>query len=189
MVTTSRAVVCLFVWLSVCQVRGAYISEKMNETIRNLLQYYNISNVQRFDGKPVFSRELIGGVEENMVLMGGVLDTYEKLFHHMLKNLPTPSPQLAPSGTASNAEKGADSDVKTALEYLLKMVGDLKKSHYQKQGTLLKRLHDISRIKMEERVVQSKALGELTWFFEEAHSLQHKRKRRHARRVKTNRRA
>lgn len=35
-----RAVVCLSVWLCVCQVRGLYIPQEMNRTLQNLRQHY-----------------------------------------------------------------------------------------------------------------------------------------------------
>lgn len=40
MVSTMKAVVCLFLCLSVCSVRGNYIPLEMNETIRDLLGHY-----------------------------------------------------------------------------------------------------------------------------------------------------
>lgn len=40
MVATARTVVCLFLLLCVCQIRGSHIPVKMNRTIQNLLHHY-----------------------------------------------------------------------------------------------------------------------------------------------------
>uniref|UniRef100_A0A8C3G8C8 Interferon gamma n=1 Tax=Cyclopterus lumpus TaxID=8103 RepID=A0A8C3G8C8_CYCLU len=181
MVTTVRAVVCLSLWLVVCQVRGSYIPPKMNRTIYNLLQHYKIPSRERFNGKPVFSRDpLAGKMEAKRVFMGGVLETYEKLIGQMLKQLPTPTPQTAGSN-------------ETQLSYILKKVQELRKHRYQEQEKLLQELRDLKHIQMDNLVVQSKALWELPWLYEEASSLyeikmerrKRRRRRRQARRVKT----
>ncbi|XP_034382228.1 interferon gamma-like isoform X1 [Cyclopterus lumpus] len=201
MVTTVRAVVCLSLWLVVCQVRGSYIPPKMNRTIYNLLQHYKIPSRERFNGKPVFSRDpLAGKMEAKRVFMGGVLETYEKLIGQMLKQLPTPTPQTAGSNElpgsaaiADGGEVGAGEDVRTQLSYILKKVQELRKHRYQEQEKLLQELRDLKHIQMDNLVVQSKALWELPWLYEEASSLyeikmerrKRRRRRRQARRVKT----
>nr|NP_001347661.1 interferon gamma 1 precursor [Monopterus albus] len=193
-VATARAVVCLSLWLCVCQVRGFHLPKEMNKTIQNLLQHYNIPHRERYNGKPVFSREpLKETLEMKRVFMGGVLETYEKLLSHMLKNLPTPSPQTTGSRelpvTATPGTAGSE-DVKAQLRYILKRVQDLRKYSYQDQEKLLQGLHSLRHIQMDNHVVQSKALWELPWLYEEASSLsdmqmrRRRRRRRQARKVK-----
>ncbi|XP_070785135.1 interferon gamma-like [Enoplosus armatus] len=193
MVATARAVVCLSLWLSVCQVTGSHIPPKMNRTIQNLLQHYRIPPKDRFNGKPVFSREpLAGRMEMKRVFMGGVLETYEKLLGQMLKQLPTQSPLTATpgTGTGSDAETGPDGEVRTELNFILKKVQDLRKHRYHEQDKLLQGLQSLKHIEMDNFVIQSKALWELPWLYEEASSLpdnfrMQRRRRRQAQRVKT----
>ncbi|XP_031152838.1 interferon gamma-like [Sander lucioperca] len=201
MVATARAVVCLSLWLSVCQVRGSYIPPKMNKTIQDLLQHYSIPPKERFNGRPVFSKEpLTGKMEGKRVFMGGVLETYEKLIGQMLKQQPTPTPQT--DGTnkrlaSATAGTGSDDSVRTGLNYILERVQELKKHHYHEQEKLLQELNSLQHIKLDNRVVQSKALWELPWLYEEASSLddanmlrrRRRRRRRQAWRVKTRPRA
>uniref|UniRef100_UPI0037E750C8 interferon gamma 1 n=1 Tax=Semicossyphus pulcher TaxID=241346 RepID=UPI0037E750C8 len=190
MAAMARAVVCLSLCLAVSQVRSSHIPAEMNRTIQNLLQHYSISNKDRFNGKPVFSREpLTGKMEAQKVFMGGVLESYEKLFGHMLKELPTPSPQTAESNAADAAAR-TDEDMRTKLSYILRQVQDLRRHRYQEQEKLLQNLQDLKHIKMDNPVVQSKALWELPWLYEEASSLsdniiKQRRRRRQARRAKT----
>ncbi|KAM9334901.1 interferon gamma [Symphorus nematophorus] len=205
MVATVRAVVCLCLWLAVCQVRGSHIPVRMNRTIQNLLQHYRIEDKERFNGKPVFSRELLSGkMEAKMLFMGGVLETYEKLIGHMLRGLPTPSPPAAKSsdrpasaitpgaGTAGEAEVGAAGNVRENLIYILDKIKELKTKRYHEQARLLQGLAALKHIQMDNLVTQSKALWELTWLYEEASSLsdnsemkKKRRRRRHARRFKS----
>ncbi|XP_078099144.1 interferon gamma-like [Sander vitreus] len=201
MVATARAVVCLSLWLSVCQIQCSYIPPRMNKTIQDLLQHYSIPARERYNGKPVFSKEpLTGKMEGKRVFMGGVLETYEKLIGQMLKQQPTPTPQTAGSNgrlASAAAGTGSDDSVRTGLNYILKMVQDLKKHHYHEQEKLLQELNALEHIKLDNRVVQSKALWELLWLYEEASSLndanklrrRRRRRRRQARRVKTRPRA
>ncbi|XP_044042598.1 interferon gamma-like [Siniperca chuatsi] len=208
MVAMARAVVCLSLWLCVCQISGFHMPEKINRTIQNLLQHYKIPPKERFNGRPVFSREpLAGKTEAKMVFMGGVLETYEKLIGHMLKQQPTSSPQTAgndqrpasavtpAASTASDAEAGAGGKVRMELSYILKKIQDLRKHNYHEQEKLLKGLQALNHIQMDNFVVQSKALWELPWLYEEASSLtenirmQRRRRRRQARRVKNRPRA
>ncbi|XP_042367435.1 interferon gamma-like [Plectropomus leopardus] len=199
MVATTRAVVCLSLWLSVCQVGGSHIPQEMNRTIQNLLQHYKISATDRFNGKPVFSREpLTGKMEAKRVFMGGVLETYVNLLEQMLKQLPTQSPPTAENnqlpesaaGTASDGQVAADGDVRKELNFILRKVKDLRKHRYHEQEKLLKELSNLKEIKMDNRIVQSKALWELPWLYEEASSLydiqrERRRRRRQIRKVKT----
>ncbi|KAK2859200.1 hypothetical protein Q5P01_003820 [Channa striata] len=200
--TAVRAVVCLSVWLSVCQVSGFHLPPKMNRTIQNLLQHYKIPPQERFNGKPVFSKEpLTGRLETKRVFMGGVLETYEKLFSKMLRQLPTPSPQTAgnedhPASDVSAAQgaAGSDTEVKEGLGDLLEMIRNLRKHSYQDEEKVLQGLHSLKTIQLDNTVVQSKALWELPWLYEEASTLSHmqmqrKRRRRQARRSKSHQRA
>ncbi|XP_039647037.1 interferon gamma-like [Perca fluviatilis] len=196
MFATARAVVCLSLWLSVCQVRGAYIPAEMNETIQGLLQHYTIPIKERFNQKPVFSHEALNGqMEGKRVFIGGVLETYEKLIGQMLKQQPTPTPQTA--GSTERPASAGDANVRKGLNYILKKVKELKKHHYKEQEKLLQELKALEHIKLDNRVVQSKALRELLWLYEEASSLndeielrrRRRRRRRQARRVKTHPRA
>ncbi|XP_068565534.1 interferon gamma-like [Cebidichthys violaceus] len=197
MAATAKAVVCLSLWLIVCQVRGSFIPQKMNRTIHNLLQHYKISPRERFDGKPVFSRDLLAGkMEAKKLFMGGVLEMYEKLLGQMLNELPTPTPQTAGSNmhpaaavTASGGEVGAGEDVRTELSFILDLVQKLKKHHYQEQEKFLQELRALKHIQLNNLKVQSKALWELPWLYEEASSydskLERRRLRRQTRRFKT----
>ncbi|KAM6961892.1 interferon gamma-like [Tautogolabrus adspersus] len=193
MVATARAVVCLSFCLAVCQVRGSHIPVEMNRTIQNLLQHYRIPREERYNRKPVFSREpLTGKMEAQKVFMGGVLETYEKLLGHMLKQLPTPSPlttELPNAILIHDAGTGTNKDVRVKLSYILKKVQDLRRHRYQEQEKLLQNLQALKHIEMENLVVQSKALWELPWLYEEASSLsdniiKQRRRRRQARRAK-----
>ncbi|KAM9846084.1 interferon gamma [Aulostomus maculatus] len=194
MVLPARAVVCMSLWLCVCQARGSHVPQKMNRTIMNLLEHYKISNGERFNGPPVFSREfLTGKTEANQVFMVGVLEAYEKLLGTMLQQQPTPSPQAAAAGAIGSsditAEPRASGDVRTDLSYILKMVKELKTHHYLKQRRLLKGLRDLDHIQNDNLLVQSKALWELIWLYEVASSLpnqvvERQRQRRQAKRVK-----
>uniref|UniRef100_A0A673A1J8 Interferon gamma-like n=1 Tax=Sphaeramia orbicularis TaxID=375764 RepID=A0A673A1J8_9TELE len=187
MVATVRAAVCLCLWLLVCQVRGSYIPQRMNKTIQNLLKHYKISDDQRYDGKPVFSKKLPINKTE-MVYIGGVLEKYEELIGHMLSELPTPRPQTA-----------TDQQHLTSLKYLLSKIKELKRHHYEEEGKKVKGLMNVSLslLQMNDIVTQSKALGNLQWWYDEASTLkkqqqiqrQRRRRRRQARRVKTHPRA
>ncbi|KAI3366968.1 hypothetical protein L3Q82_009249, partial [Scortum barcoo] len=189
MVATARAVVWLTLWLCVCQIRGSHIPPKMNRTIHNLLQHYRITSKERFLGGPVFSREALDGkVEAKMVFMGGVLETYEKLIGHMLKQLPTPSPQTAGSAvtsTGGNAEAGAGGDVREELTYILGNIQELRKHHYKEQDKILQELRRLKHIQVDNAVIQSKALWELPWLYQEASSLPSTQERRRRRRRQT----
>ncbi|KAG7495875.1 interferon gamma [Solea senegalensis] len=188
--SAARTVVCLSLCLCVCQVRGSHIPSKMNRTLQNLLQYYKIPPKDRFSGKPVFAREpLYSRMEIKHLFMSSVLETYEKLIGQMLKQLPTPTP-LTATATPGSPSKGVE--VRAELNYLLHKIQDLRKHRYQEQSELVQRLQSLGRIQMDNFVVQSKALWELPWLYEQASSLSNevkmqrrrRRRRRQAQRVK-----
>uniref|UniRef100_A0A3Q3W7L6 Interferon gamma n=1 Tax=Mola mola TaxID=94237 RepID=A0A3Q3W7L6_MOLML len=179
MIATVRAVGFLCLWLVVYQVKGSYIPAEMNRTIQNLLHHYKIPASQIFDGKPIFSRESPSSKIE-MVYMSSVLDMYEKMFGHMLKQLPTPS-------SASDAPTGAGEDVRKQLTYILKKVQDLKRHHYQKQDQFLQKLYSVRHIQIDNFVIQNKALWELPGLYQQASALpdngvMRRRRRRQAQR-------
>ncbi|XP_023270603.1 uncharacterized protein LOC111661319 [Seriola lalandi dorsalis] len=200
MVTTARAMVCLTLWFSVCQVRAFHIPPKMNKTIQELMNHYDVSAKLIFSGKPIFSKEALNGkMETKRVFLGGVLEAYEKIIGQMLKELPTPSPQTvtaAPSNNADTRLQGGE-DVRVQLSYILKKVQELRKHHYQEQDMFLQRLQALKHIKMDDLIIQNKALFELPFLYAEASSLpdsmkmqmRQRRRRRQARRVKTSQRA
>lgn len=86
--------------------------------------------------------------------MGGMLEMYEQLIGHMLKQLPTPSPKTAVSAgrgaaAASDAAMGAGGDVRKQLSYILKKVQDLRTHHYHEQDQFLQRLKALRQIPVE----------------------------------------
>ncbi|XP_060933167.1 interferon gamma-like isoform X2 [Limanda limanda] len=167
MVSTARAMVCLSLCLCVCQVSGSHIPARMNKTIQDLLERYKIPNKERFNGTPVFPMDPLNGTTETKrTFMGGVLETYEKLLGQMLE--------------------ACDDAARADLSYILKKIQMLKRSSYQEQSKLLQGLHDLGNVQMDDRIIQSKALGELPWLYEEASSLmQRRRRRRQARKLRT----
>ncbi|KAF7199244.1 interferon gamma 1 precursor [Nothobranchius furzeri] len=195
MAAVMRLVVCLSVWLSASQVSGSYIPQDMNRTLQNLNKYYTILNQDQFDGKHVFSREpLKGKIESRMLYMGGILEAYEKLIGHMLRQLPTPSPPLTSkqkhsssvTATSSSSRSEATDGVRPKLEYILRKIQELKKHRYQEQMRILHGLQGLRHVQTNSTRVQSKALWELPWIFEEASSLadnimKRRRRRRQAR--------
>ncbi|XP_056280621.1 interferon gamma-like [Pseudoliparis swirei] len=166
--TVPRAALCLSLWLLALQVRGAYIPPKMNRTIDSLLKHYKIPARERFNGQPVFSKDALAGtMEAKRLFMGGVLETYEKLIGQMLQQLPAhPTPQAAESN-----ELPAGGDVRAELSYVLKKVQELRKHRYREQEALLQELRALRHLQIDNLVVQSKALWELPWLYEEASSL------------------
>ncbi|KAM4570302.1 interferon gamma [Odontesthes bonariensis] len=195
-----RAVVCLLLWTSVSPVSGSYVDQDMNRTIQNFLQHYNISMSDIFNGKPVFSREPLNGkIETKMVFMGGVLEMYENLIQHILKQYPTPSPLIARSKekaassitaesiTSSGKRSEATRDIRQGLEDILDKIQKVKKHYYQEQVKLVHGLHELRRIQMNNLKVQGKALWELSGLFDEAGSLAKtiSMKRRRRRQAKT----
>ncbi|XP_037317291.1 interferon gamma-like [Pungitius pungitius] len=178
MVTTVTAVVSLTLWLITSQVRGAYIPSDMNETIQHLLGYYKISKKDIFNGKPVFSKDAVAGeMGAKRVFMGGVLETYEELLGQMLKQLPPPTPRAAESNERPAAADPGD-DARAELTYILDKVQKLRKHRYREQEKFLLRLSALKHIQKDDLLVQSKALWELPWLYEEASSLGERRRRR-----------
>uniref|UniRef100_A0A3B3DYS8 Interferon gamma n=1 Tax=Oryzias melastigma TaxID=30732 RepID=A0A3B3DYS8_ORYME len=178
---TIKAAVLLCLWLTVSGVGASYVPQEMNKTIQNLLQYYKIPNAVRFNGNPVFPKDLM-----KMVFMHGVLETYEELIGRMLSQLPTATPPLASSGTTSNHDSGGGAqvkaDVRSKLTYVLGKIQYLKRHRYQEQEKLLLSLQSLKSIQMSNRTVQSKALWELPQLFEKASSLADDKMRRRRRR-------
>ncbi|XP_029018835.1 interferon gamma-like [Betta splendens] len=191
-VATVCAVVCLSLWLSMSQVSGFQVPPKLNKTIQNLLQHYNIPLRERFNGKPVFSKEaLTAHMEVRRVFLGGVLETYERLLDKMLKQLPTPSPLTSgskdpPASGVSAGTAGLETgeDVRKGLSDILEMVQKLRKRNYDDLDKVLQGVHSLSHIEFDNAVVQSKALWELPLLYEEASTLERRRRRRQARKLR-----
>ncbi|KAM3587761.1 uncharacterized protein V6R79_013552 [Siganus canaliculatus] len=180
----AKAALCLCLYLMLCQVRGFYVSKEMSKSIQSLLQHYNISDTDRFNGEPIFSREpLPGKLETKKVFLGGVLLTYEKMIDRMLEQLPTPSPQ-------SSGNDDPHAEVRKQLKKVQTKIRNLKEYRYGDEEKILERLESLRDIKMDDLMVQSKALGELPFFYEEASSLsdhsekQRRRRRRQAKRAR-----
>ncbi|XP_034019352.1 interferon gamma-like [Thalassophryne amazonica] len=205
MVATVTAVVCLSVCLCACQIRGMYIPPKMNRTIHNLLQHYKISTKERFNGNPVFSKELLKSNTEDAekrIFVSSVLETYENMIGQMLNQLSNTSSGTgeikeghASTITMATAGDGgrAKAEIREELNYILKKVQDLRILHYQQQKTLLQELQDVRQIKMDNFIIQSKSLWELPWLYEKASSLaetsNHKRRQLRRRKRRQTQRA
>ncbi|KAM9771914.1 interferon gamma [Syngnathus typhle] len=160
MVTAARGMLGMCAYLCVCGVMTSHVPSRMTTTIQNLLQLYKIPPKERFNGLPVFSRELLSTkMEAKEMLMSAVLQTYEKLLGHMLKE--PPGPPASDSGD----------DARVGLNYLLKCVRDLRKYRYQEQDKVLSGLSELQHLQMDNLVVQSKALWELPSLYKEASSL------------------
>ncbi|XP_075900386.1 interferon gamma [Nelusetta ayraudi] len=181
---------CLGVWLcvclSVCQVRTLYVPSEMNRTIQNLVDHYlqSVPQRQMRQGGPIVdSRDLPRETPEAMVFMSGVLQMYVKLFDHMLATAPTPTPDAV---AGSGAQEVDGPMVKQQLQYLRDKVQKLQRHRYKEQEDFLKNLTKLEHIKVNDPVVQKKALWELTRLFEKATSLPNKldgqKKRRRRRR-------
>ncbi|CAL8242625.1 unnamed protein product [Merluccius merluccius] len=120
-------------------------------------------------GTPIFSRESLSKMEDGAkrVVLGGVLEVYDKLFDQMLRALPT-----SPSQEAAG------------LQYIQKEVHRLKTHQYQKHQLIKATLDDLSHIQADNSVVQRRALAELPWLYDTASSLaERKRKSRRRRQV------
>uniref|UniRef100_A0A3P8U4H3 Interferon gamma n=1 Tax=Amphiprion percula TaxID=161767 RepID=A0A3P8U4H3_AMPPE len=176
MVAMARTAVCLSLFLLICQVRGIYVSQRVNETIQNLLRHYKISNREKFSGKPIFPRDPLDGKREvsktpdavKMVFMSGILETYEKLFGQMLRQLPTSTPPTADSTTPSTGTGlQPGQSVRSNLTYMLGKIKELKKGYFQEEEKLLHELHGLRRIQVHS-LVQAKALFELPRMLEQA---------------------
>ncbi|XP_049616481.1 interferon gamma 1 isoform X1 [Syngnathus scovelli] len=174
MVTAARGMLGMCAYLCVCGVTTSHVPARMNRTIQNLLQLYKIPPKERFNGLPVFSRELLSTkMKAKEMLMSAVLQAYEELLGHMLKQ-PPPGPPASTSGD----------DPRVGLNYLLKCVRDLRKYRFQEQDKVLSGLSELRHLQMDDApphgcnvtlppqmdnlMVQSKALWELPWLYEEA---------------------
>uniref|UniRef100_A0A3B5B7W8 Interferon gamma 1 n=1 Tax=Stegastes partitus TaxID=144197 RepID=A0A3B5B7W8_9TELE len=187
MVAVARMALCLSLWLLICQVRGFYVPEKMNKTIQNLLHHYNSTIRDKFTGKPIFSRDLLHAKREvKTVFMGVVLNTYEKLLGHMLKQLPTAAPPSADSTTAgAGSAAGLQPDAKANLTYILDQIHVLKEKRFHEETKFLKQLHDLKPIEVDDSLVQAKALWELPRLFQEASEVADSNRQRRRRRRQT----
>ncbi|XP_061662698.1 interferon gamma 1 [Syngnathoides biaculeatus] len=192
MVAMVRAFLGVCVYLCACRVRTSHVPPRMNKTIQNLLQLYKIPFKERFNGRPVFSRELLGTkMEARDMLMSAVLRTYEELLGNMLERLSdsaTPTPGGPVTSGAGDRDPAPGVDARAELSYLLRRVQDLRKYRYQAQEKLLDGLHNLRHVQTDNLVVQSKALWELPWLYEEASSLaeggrERRRRRQTSRRV------
>ncbi|XP_029901496.1 interferon gamma-like [Myripristis murdjan] len=189
----ARAVVCLSICLSVCLGSSSHISIKMNQSINSLLQHYPISDDDRYNGKPVFSKDLLGSKMEDWgkrVFMVSVLEAYEKLLGQMLSE-----PPLNSSAQNCSDGRAGTGPLAHSLCFVLRAVRDLRRHHYRSlepdRNKLLGGLQAVQKIQedIKRRVVWSKALWELQWLYQEASSLvekraQRRRRRRQAQRVK-----
>ncbi|KAK7896789.1 hypothetical protein WMY93_022114 [Mugilogobius chulae] len=181
---TARAVLFVCALLLVAQVRSSHIPATMNRTIQSLRQHYKIPRSERYNGKPVFSKEPLAGRENEVkkLFLGGILETYGKLLNKMLEQLPTPSPSVdTPANANANANTDSNVTVRTGLKSILKMVQNLKRG-YEEQAKLGDELISLQNIATDNLVVQSKALAELPWLFEEASTLRNNDRKRRRRR-------
>lgn len=105
---------------------------------------------------------IFSSFQSQMLFMGGVLEAYEKLIGHMLKELPTPSPLPATSGDKadpsgpSTAEPSAAGDTRSNLIKVLQKIRELKKHSYQEQVKILHELQKLKHIEVRKRF--------FTWF-------------------------
>ncbi|KAG8005467.1 hypothetical protein GBF38_001294 [Nibea albiflora] len=194
MVAMVRAVVCLSLWLAVCQVRGFTVPVEMNKTIQSILQHYNVQPKLIFNGNAVFPKEMMPEqLEAKKMVMGGVLSMYEKLINEMLKALPTPSPPTTGSaGTAGNPQE-SNAKVRKELKYILHKIRELQRNRYhdQEHEKVLEGLQHLKDIEVSDKIVQAKAFWELSGLYEEASSLsnstrkekEQRRRRRQARKA------
>ncbi|KAJ0012678.1 hypothetical protein NQD34_017012 [Periophthalmus magnuspinnatus] len=176
-----RVVLCVCVLLFMAQVRSSHIPREMNRTLQDLRHHYKIPKKERYNGEPVFPRETFKVKEVRKVFLGGILETYDTLLKKMLEKLPTPGPNMDSPANA-NSNTGSSDTVRNGLSYILDKVNTLKDKHYQEQEKLLTKLQSLRNITTDDLVVQSKALAELPWLYEEASSLVNNDKRRRRRR-------
>ncbi|XP_072310016.1 interferon gamma-like [Eucyclogobius newberryi] len=182
---TTRVVLSLCVLLFVAQVRSSHIPKDMNRTIENLRLYYKIPVLERYNGKPVFSREPLSGdiKEVKKVYLGGILEMYGKLFNKMLDQLPTPGPSVDSTANADAKDGSSDTraSVRTGLKYIREMVHKLK-GRYREQVKVVDELKSLQNIETDNSVNQGKALRELMWLYEEASSLLNDKEKKRRRR-------
>ncbi|XP_056445375.1 interferon gamma-like [Gadus chalcogrammus] len=156
--------VCLSVCLPVATVPG-----KMLETIKTL----RLQHPQKGQSSSgfVFSRDTLNKMDDGdkRVVLGKVLEVYDKLFDQMLSQPPTDS------------QSEENKTEEAGIRYLQEMVTLLRRTQYKKHLLLTSTLEQLGNIQINNSVVQSKALWELPWLFDEASSLA-ERKRRSLRR-------
>ncbi|KAM9824614.1 interferon gamma [Neosynchiropus ocellatus] len=194
----AKTVLCLCLCLTICQVRSVPV--KMNKTIQSLLQFYGHDKLPlrvRFSGETVFPREFAPGrIEVNRLLLGGIMETYEELLTRMINQLPTTGPRAAetssspPSGvpvTQAQVAKSETDSIRGQLHYILTKIQDLRTNVFAEQDKILHKVYMIKPIQMDDKVIQSKALWELQYLYEEARALNdvRRRRRRHAHKIKT----
>ncbi|XP_077450240.1 interferon gamma isoform X2 [Stigmatopora argus] len=166
MVAVARAMLGLCLCLYLCGVQNVPLT--LNRTVQNLLKIY-IPPKERFNGQPVFSRELLSTkMEAKEVLMLAVLQTYEEMLARMIHRVPANTPTVAP---ATRDQAVSSPDTRSLLNYLLKRVQDLRKYRYQAAEQLLHDLDKIRCVQVDDLAVQSKALWELRSLFRDARSL------------------
>nr|UXB54328.1 IFNgamma [Gadus macrocephalus] len=160
--------VCMSVCLSVC-LPVAPVPGKMLETVKTL-SLQHPQKGQSFSGS-VFSRETLNKMDDGdkRVVLGKVLEVYDKLFDQMLSQPPTDS------------QSEENKTEEAGIRYLQEMVTLLRRTQYKKHLLLTSTLEQLGNIQINNSVVQSKALWELPWLFNEASSLA-ERKRRSLRR-------
>ncbi|KAM4615507.1 interferon gamma [Polymixia lowei] len=164
----------------------------MKKTIESLQNHYSIPGKDTYNGDRVFSRKLLVGTMEDAekrVFVGGVLEVYEKLIGRMLNKILFTCPERTGASTGSPV-KTEQLEVGEQLCFLLQKITELQRHNYQTHSLLEKQLRHLGEIKIDDSVIQSKALGELTWMYQEASSLaekkrQRRRRRRQAQRAKT----
>lgn len=89
-------------------------------------------------------------LQTKLLFMGGILDTYEKLLGHMLKQLPTASPQTdSVDSTAGDGGAGPSGDVRKDLRYILTKVQELKKKSFHEQEMILRGLQDLKHVQVQ----------------------------------------
>ncbi|XP_054623780.1 interferon gamma-like [Dunckerocampus dactyliophorus] len=169
MVTTATVTTAL--WVCVClfvsRAAASHVPPKMSRAVQKLLQFYKIPVRERLNGRAVFSRELLTtDLQAKEVLMSAALQTYEKLIQRMLMELPAPTASPSPPSPTGV-------DVRAELSYVLKRVQELRRFRFQEPDALLEALERFRHIQMDNVVIQSKALWELPWLYEEAGSLAH----------------
>ncbi|CAL8386618.1 unnamed protein product [Boreogadus saida] len=160
--------VCMSVCLSVC-LPVPNVPGEMLETIKTLTLHHQQKGQGSFSGS-VFCRATLNKLDDGdkRVVLGKVLEVYDKLFDQMLSQ-PT------------NGSQSEENKKEVGIRYLKEKVTLLRRTQYKKHLLLTSTLEQLGNIQINNSVVQSKALWELPWLFDEASSLA-ERKRRSLRR-------
>lgn len=96
--------------------------------------------------------------------MSGVLETYEHMISHMLKQLPAPShPKTAANGgnvaaavatpatgTSSDATVEAGGDIREQLSYILDKIQKLRTHRYREQNQFLQVLQALGKVQVQK---------------------------------------